>query len=394
MKIGILTFHSQVNYGALLQAYAMQLVYRSMGHEPVIIDRWLNPNSSVSSWRSYKSLKEWIKDLLSFIYGIGIWSKYVRYWKTRRYLRKYLKLTPYHFHDWKDAPKDLGVDLISVGSDQVWNAKLFAVAPYFLKGASEDIPAITYAASIGMQSIPEKSHELYQDGVRRFKAISVREKEGVKLLESLGVNAAQVVDPTLLVDQNVWMRLVGRRRYKKNKLVVYVLAENVWNMLPALEKFAKCNFCQVTLLVEGFEKRYGKSFIASIDCFKTKLKLLRSPVRIFASAGPIDFVREIWSASWVIANSFHALMFSIIFRRQIHIIMPHDATRKGMHARMAEFSDTVIYGPLMQQSVEDALASIERGEEIRFNESVLNKKIEESWQWLSDALEKCKTSMQ
>ncbi len=393
MKIGILTFHSQVNYGALLQAYAMQSVYQELGHDPLIIDRWLNPNSAVLSWRGHKSPMGWIKDVLSFAYGIGIWPRYVRYWKTIRFFKRYLKLTPYHFHEWKDAPKDLGVDLISVGSDQVWNAKLYPVAPYFLKGASEKIPAITYAASMGMPNIPEEFHELYHDGVRRFRAISVREEEGVKLLESLGVKAGQVVDPTLLVDSKVWKRMVGGRRPKKRKLVVYVLAENVWNMLPILDKFAKCNSCQVTLLVEGFEKRYGKEITAIIDCLRTKSRLLRSPVRIFASAGPVDFVREIWSASWVVANSFHALMFSIIFRRQIRVIMPHDATRKGMHARMAEFSGTVVDGPLMQQSMEGALASIERGEEVNFNESVLNKKIEESRQWLSDALEKCKASM-
>lgn len=391
MKIGILTFHSQLNYGALLQAYAMQLVYKKLGYEPVIIDRWLNPNNAVLSWHGH-TLKGWIKEVLSFIYGLGIWSRYVRYLKTIRFFRKYLVLTPYHFHDWKEAPKDLGVDLISVGSDQVWNVRLFPVAPYFLKGASAEIPAITYAASIGMPSIPEEFQKLYQDGVQRFKAISVREKEGVRLLEPLGVKAQQVVDPTLLVDPNVWKRLVGGHRPKK-KLVVYVLAENVWNMLPILEKFTKCNPCQVTLLVEGFEKRYGKNIIASIDYLKTRLKLLRSPVHIFASAGPVDFVREIWSASWVVANSFHALMFSIIFRRQVRVIMPHDKTRQGMHARMAEFAGTVVNGPLMQQSIENALTSIEHGEEVRFNESVLNEKIEESRQWLINALEKCKSSM-
>jgi hypothetical protein len=124
-----------------------------------------------------------------------------------------------------------------------------------------------------------------------------------------------------------------------------------------------------------------------------KLRLLRSPVRIFASAGPVDFVREIKSASWIVSNSYHALMFSVIFRRQIRIMMPHDETRKGMHARMAEFSGTVVEGPLMQRSMEEALASIERGEEIGFNESALGKKIEDSRRWLNDALEKCRAGV-
>jgi hypothetical protein len=393
MRVGILTFHSQINYGALLQAYAMQLIYRELGCEPVIIDRWLDPDGAVLSWRGHKSLKEWIKDGLSLAYGIGVWSRYVRYWKTKRFLKRRLRLTSYHFHDWKDAPEDLGVDLISVGSDQVWNARLFPVAPYFLDGAPEWIPAIAYAASMGMPDIPETLHELYSKGVRRFRDVSVREKEGERLLAALGVRARQVADPTLLLSPSEWSRLVGDGRPEERKLLVYVLAEDVWEMLPAVESFAGRNSCSVVLLVEGFERRFGKS-VGAVACFlRMKLRLLRSPVRIFASAGPVDFVREIKSASWIVSNSYHALMFSVIFRRQIRIMMPHDETRKGMHARMAEFSGTVVEGPLMQRSMEEALASIERGEEIGFNESALGKKIEDSRRWLNDALEKCRAGV-
>lgn len=387
MKIGILTFHSQLNYGAILQAYAMQCVYKELGHNPIIIDRWLDRDSPVLSWRGGKSVKVWVKDMFLFVCGVGVFSRYVRYWKTIRFFKRSFKLTSYYFHDWKDAPKDLGVDLISVGSDQVWNARLFPVAPYLLEGAPADVPAISYAASFGMPEIPAELLEFYLTRFKRFRFISARELEGVRLLSNLNIKAQHVVDPTLLVGSSVWEGCVGVGQRKERKLVVYVLAENVWNMLPVLEMFAKRNACAVTLLVDGFGKRFGRDVKSIVCCLSAKLRLLRSPIRIFAAAGPIDFVREIWSANWIVANSYHALMFAIIFRRQIRIIMPHDMTRKGMHARMAEFSGTVVNGPLMQQSLENALLSIEHGDKIYFNESMLKKRIEDSKLWLKSALE-------
>ena len=115
MKIGILTFHDEVNYGSLLQAYAMQSALLSMGHDAVIVDRWFQPDQE----RLYGILRRrTFRDVFSFLVGIfafnGMLSKYVRMWRSRRFIRKNLRLTPYHFHEWKDAPGDLGVDLLIV----------------------------------------------------------------------------------------------------------------------------------------------------------------------------------------------------------------------------------------------------------------------------------------
>ena len=69
-----------------------------------------------------------------------------------------------------------------------------------LKDVDPAIPGISYAASIGMPKLADKYLQDYIDGFARFKAISVREKQGVELIEGLGYNVTQVVDPTLLVD--------------------------------------------------------------------------------------------------------------------------------------------------------------------------------------------------
>ena len=94
------------------------------------------------------------------------------------------------------------------------------------------------------------------------------------------------------------------------------------------------------------------------------------------------------AAEWIITNSYHALMFSVIYKRNVRIIVPTDSVRKGMHARMEEFADTIIEGPLMQSNIKSALQSLERGEVVRYNEEVLHGRIKESRNWLISQLKK------
>ena len=118
MKIGILTFHSQLNYGGVLQCWALQTALEEMGHEVVVVDRWLDADreSLVGAY----NLKQWIKFVVRVVLGLGDYGLYRRRAKTERFLNKYINLTPYHFYKWDEAPADLGVDLLVIGSDQVW----------------------------------------------------------------------------------------------------------------------------------------------------------------------------------------------------------------------------------------------------------------------------------
>jgi len=154
MRIGILTYHDEVNYGSLLQAYAMQTALTQLGHDAVIIDRWFQPNQAriygVWHQRSFREIAKFILGIVSFN---GTFAKYLRMWRSRNFIRKYLHLTKYHFCDWKDAPKDFCLDLVTVGSDQVWHPS--AQPDVYLLNYLKSVPAIAYAASFGVTSIPE-----------------------------------------------------------------------------------------------------------------------------------------------------------------------------------------------------------------------------------------------
>ena len=118
------------------------------------------------------------------------------------------------------------------------------------------------------------------------------------------------------------------------------------------------------------------------------MRLKLAKIKLCLAADPSDFVREIASATWVATNSFHALMFATIYRKNTRIIKPTDPVRLQMHSRMKEFGETFIKGPLMQESVEKAMYSLEHDEAIMYNELPLNEEVEKSRQWLEKALRK------
>lgn len=306
--------------------------------------------------------------------------------KTLLFHKRYLNKTAYSFYDWKDAPENLGVDMISVGSDQIWNANLYSPVPYLLKHTGTSIPGISYAASIGMPELMPKYLEEYKDGFARFKAISVREQQAVKLIEEIGYSAVKVVDPTLLVSDDVWRKFKDKKRYRRKRLLCYTIAEKLHDILPILEDFARRNNCDVILFPDRYEKYFGKSFSGIKEMLKLRRRFVKSPVKIFISAAIEDFMREISAADWIVTNSYHALMFSIIYDRNVRIIVPADKVRQQMHERMREFEGTVINGPLMQPDIETALHSFESGECTVINKAELDKRRDFSRNWLRDQL--------
>lgn len=134
MKIGILTFHSQLNYGGVLQCWALVQALKGMGHEVVVVDRWITPDNGLLEHGYNHGWKPLIKLLLRTVTLCGDFAVWLRVRRTKRFVKS-LGLTNYHFHDWKDAPNDLGIDCLVVGSDQVWHGGDWGdPRPYLLEG--------------------------------------------------------------------------------------------------------------------------------------------------------------------------------------------------------------------------------------------------------------------
>ena len=370
MKVGILTFHSQLNYGGVLQCWALQTALEKLGHEVVVVDRWLSDDNSMLE-RGYNKfgIKQWIKFAIRASLGLGDINQWLRVRRTKRFLKQYVNRTQYHFVDWSAAPNDLGVDMLVVGSDQVWHCGDWGDPRVYLLEGALKIPAISYAASFGLTELPKYLKEresdslaepFYKAGLEKFKAISCRESEGVSLCRKLGFEAEHVLDPTLLVTKADWECLIrSEARHCKKRVVCYLLGADYKAMLQRLVHFSRENDCEVDIFVDQwvFDVLPMPTSASKFKQWSTGLsRKMFGNVRVCDSAGPIEFVRSIASADLVISDSFHALMFSIVFGRNVRILAPKSDHRKKMFARIEEFASKMT-GPIVVDSLETALNS-------------------------------------
>lgn len=397
MKIGILTFHSQLNYGGVLQCWALQTALEKMGHKVVVIDRWMNEkNSTLELEYGAFGFKQWIKFAIRASLGLGDMSQWLRVRGTKRFLKQYINRTPYHFVDWGKAPKDLGVDMLVVGSDQVWHCGDWGDPRVYLLEGAPKVPAVSYAASFGMTELPTalgidaKGAEncavepIYKRGLSRFKAISCRESEGVDICRKMGFEAAHVVDPTLLA----WGAGAEEKSKepKKRELVCYFLSENIEDHIDELNAFAKAHDCKVKVFMDSaWFVAVPSNLVRVKNLLKTWKRRLSSRVKIMDSAGPKEFYEAFKSASWVVSDSFHALMFSICNGCNVRMIRPTTQARQKMFARIEEFA-VHSQGPLIVDSVSSALASFANGEAISFDYDWLATRREASQSWLASSL--------
>lgn len=393
LKIGILTLHSQINYGGVLQAYALQEVLMRLGHDVQIVDRWLDErNGGLRGIVASRSIVSWIKFIARALLGFGDAANYIRHVRTARKLHFLFKRTEYSFCHWKDAPSDFNFDLLVVGSDQVWNSNLQGKElPYLLEGAPAT-PAIAYAASFGMKRVPIGLQARYKEGFARFSQISVREKEACSIVNEAGFTAEHVADPTLLMDLSDWNRIMAvsqlpKKRIKR-KLVCYLIHDPLGFVISKLSRFAKDNDCEVeiffgtpcTLLPKNFYELFAISSGASRAFFA-------KDIHTRATATPDEFLSEIASADMVLSDSFHALMFATIFRKNVRILKPRDDRGSAGFSRLSEFVDSFIETPTMYDDFEKALLSFRLDPQTRYSEPKISDFRKESFSWLKSSIQ-------
>lgn len=392
MKIGILTFHSQLNYGGVLQCWALQTVLEKLGYEVVVLDRWMDEhNSTLEQGYCGANWRAWVKLLCCPLAGLGDFNKLKRVRRTKKFIRNHLNITNYHFIDWGNAPEELGVDILIVGSDQVWHCGDWGDPRVYLLEGAPNLPSIAYAASFGMVDIPEfiysgrreiKAWPIYKRGIAKFRAVSCREEEGVRICRRLGFSASHVSDPTLLA----WIDNQERKENNKVGLVCYFLGESLDSCLDALEEFASSNNCSVTVFLDNCGALpFPNNYSALKDNTHILVRRMRSRVNIAADAAPDDFINAFKKAKWVISDSFHALMFSICFGCNARILTPTSEKRNKMFSRLKEIAEHV-NGPLIAESLKSALESFSSGEYVTYDYEWFRCQKRKSVDWLLSAL--------
>jgi coenzyme F420-reducing hydrogenase beta subunit len=313
MKIGIITFNSAHNHGAVLQAWALQEFLKGEGHEVSIINYRLPATDNLyrlyvprKTFKSYKLNK--VVHLLQYLKKYKTEpDKVKRYRKFEHFINHTLNTTTEYtvFGELNKANFDF--DVMIAGSDQIWNGSLTkGINPaYFLAFGKEKIKRISYAASIGKDHIPEVEHTLFSRYLRLFDYISVREEKAKEAIEKLTDKQISVVlDPTLLLDREKYDDLKNDPKNKEQ----YIYVHNVH--ITKIDK-------RLNAMAEELSKRLGLPIVhnrADYDFSNESMK--------FTSGGPKEFLGYIANAAYVVTNSFHATVFSIIYHKDF-ITIPH-----------------------------------------------------------------------
>ena len=389
MRIGILTLHDSVNYGALAQAYALRYTLSAMGHDAFVMDR--RRDSAGRALRTPPRFRERCRAFGLFKIDACNCEREssVRVERSLKFLQERVRLTPYSFREWGDAPGDLGLDALVVGSDQVWNANSLDPSVYLLQGAPEGLPAVAYAASIGMPELPAGRIEEYRSGLARFTAIGVRERSAAELVASAGFKAARVADPVLLAGAEPWQGTVAAGTAPRGRVFAYFLAEDLPATIPALGRFAAARGTRVDLFADWFSLGRTKGWRGARRNAARLRGWRDAGVDLRVDAGPEEFVRSLAAAEVVVSNSYHALVFALVFGKEARIVLPTHPVRRAMNSRLLEVAEEFMEGPLVHESLDTALASLSAGERCRARRDRIAAHVGESRRWLADALGKC-----
>lgn len=298
-KIGILTFHNVPNYGAALQAFALNRIINQLNYDCKIINYFsddLLHQYKLINFRN-RGIKNFLKNTILIKKNYYRNKKFIlfqkKYYRQTEPIKRIKKLTDV-IHDF---------DYIITGSDQVWNKDITKESSdiYFLNFfATEKPQKISYAASFGTDKIK------YKDDLKLllkdFKSISVREESANRILHEVDINNVEVViDPTMLLTRDEWNSIFKPIELKEPYILVYMLQKDDF-MIDFVNKFTS----NINLKVIHF---------GAINRYKVKTE------NKYCS-GPDEFINLIRNAKYVITNSFHGVVFSIIFKKELFVI-PH-----------------------------------------------------------------------
>lgn len=305
-----ITCHDVYNYGASLQAYALQKYLQSIGIDNRIIDYM----PDYLAWHYHLS---WFISSRGNHYGMMRKNFLLRgLYVLHRYLKDMKSLSRKHaFDNFRNANMILtercscindinsvvdDADVLIAGSDQIWNS--FSLEngldhAFYLAFGPKSAKRISYAASFGANEIKSQHKTFVAEQLKHFDKISVREGKGLSLLESFGLKGQVVMDPVFLLDQSFWIKVANKPVLNNPYILVYAIggmSDGMRNMISQIEQ----------------EGKYQVIAIRSNKATKG--------IQEIGNAGPADFISLIKGAVCVLSNSFHATAFSIIFHKPFY----------------------------------------------------------------------------
>ena len=311
-KVTVITLQNVRNYGSVLQALATQHVFQELGVDVDFIN--YNKLGRLTRMDKVKDFTNGKGMIAKIIYPFILIPSFIKEDKVfKKFIKKHLNQQEKEYccmDDFKDFP--ITSDIYCTGSDQTWNSgwNKGILPELFLKFVPDRVKKISYAASIGKNKLDDWEVKETKALLSRYQYISVREASAKDIVEKqLGLpSATHVLDPTLQVDKEFWLSILGdtyKSKYEKGKYVlVYQLNTN-----PKFDKYAK-----------EFAKRKGWKLVRF--CVRHYQGLRCGKAELIPNVE--DFIGLIANAGCVITDSFHATAFSCNMNTPMICIYPND----------------------------------------------------------------------
>lgn len=296
MKVFTATFFRN-NYGSALQAYALQQKIKELGGEPILIEKKVE--------RKKKNLVEKIMIFFRPEKHYGPIRKIRRYLQKKIHTEKTAKINEFiELHtkvmSYETALKEIESNdcILLSGSDQVWSTLNHEIDGFYLFDFvhNEKTRKVSYAASIGVSELTEEQLAYYRKALKDFSAVSLREKAAYDLLKGSLDNKIirQDLDPTLLFDGDFWNDAVSLKKPNRQYVFVYMLRPRN-EVIKVARRLAKSRGLDIIYM--GLYTNHYRG------------------IKTIADGGVEDFLYYIKNADYVVTNSFHGTVFSILFEK-------------------------------------------------------------------------------
>ncbi len=349
-KIGILTFHRALNYGAVWQCWALKTVCEALGCEVETID--YNP------WGHYEA--KWAIGKRPYV----AYKYLMQLYRFNQFVNERLSLTIHsEAHEWikQNPPQD---DIYIVGSDQVWAIEGELIESYLLDFAPPYVKRIAYAASTAGNTLKLTKNQLAE--LRKFSAISVREKQSVDDVQSnVKISVANVCDPTLLLTEE---------DFQKNE-----------QKPPCLPKHYVAYF---NLAGDSFCKESVKIIAKTLEL---PIVSMDNRYNIWARCNypaptPEQWLYILHHADYICTNSFHGVAFSVVFRKPFIYCAAHNSGHSNRTGRIQNILEQTKLTERYAVDIEAVRTILKQGD-MSFNIRAIDNYRSRSLEWLKNAIE-------
>lgn len=304
MRIGILTYHFSINFGAVLQCYALQRALKNLGYTVYIINYTSAEQlDNISLYRKWNTVEGIVKNLALFPFHSERKNRNLLFESFKKCELECTRRVS-NIKEMIEVLNELNINTILVGSDQVWNPTIKDFDNIFFLNSINSVCKIAYSVSLGEAG--KNDLATYKKNILNFDYVTVREKSAAGIIQEVCGKKPEIsVDPTFLLgidDWEVFSKEVEERVLPHDYVVCYFLNKKKYKEnIQKAQFYAKCNGLRLVLI----------DLRVSVESIKAKGII---------DVGPKEFLNYIYNSKVVITDSFHGTVFSILLNKPFYSI--------------------------------------------------------------------------